>query len=422
MDCQISRVGDVAEIHLVGSLDSSWSIYLGDRLDEVVRTGAHELRLNMAGVSYLSSNGIAFLLRYHRQLRQLGGRFEIVASSEAVGQVLKLTGASRILFDEKGVTAVPKASAATGATLELESLTLQVFQRPTPGQLGRLDLIGDPSQLHRGGYRAADERLWQAGPGAFAIGLGALGPSFNDCESCFGEFLAASGVAAYWPGDGTGKPDFDQAAGEFIPDVRVLYGLGFKMASGSALARFEAKGEPGEANVSLSRLVQACLDQSGAETAGIVAVAETDGLVGTALRRSPVGMAAGVDLFAHPEVRDWLSLTSEPEYARSTALIVGVASRAKSPRLAPFVRSLSESADDGLEGHFHAAAVPYRPLPRGPFELGPMIQELFETGRVETVLHLLGDSRPILGIGESLFTRGVFWAVPLSVDGEGASS
>ena len=41
------------------------------------------------------------------------------------------------------------------------------------------------------------------------------------------------------------------------------------------------------------------------------------------------------------------------------------------------------------------------------------VQHLFQPGRVETVLHLLGDSRPILGAGESTFTRGAFWFVPL---------
>ena len=92
MDCQIRRADDVAELVLVGSLDSSWSSYLSDRIDEVVRGGALDVRVDMAGVSYLSSNGIALLIRYHRQLRKIGGRFRIVADSEAVSHVLRLTG------------------------------------------------------------------------------------------------------------------------------------------------------------------------------------------------------------------------------------------------------------------------------------------------------------------------------------------
>ena len=100
MDCQIRRVDDLAEMVLVGSLDSSWSSYLADRIDEVVRGGALEVRVDMAGVSYLSSNGIALLIRYFRQLRKIGGRFRIVADSEAVGRVLRLTGAYGVLRDD----------------------------------------------------------------------------------------------------------------------------------------------------------------------------------------------------------------------------------------------------------------------------------------------------------------------------------
>jgi hypothetical protein len=151
----------------------------------------------------------------------------------------------------------------------------------------------------------------------------------------------------------------------------------------------------------------------------MVLIGEIDGLVGSALRRSPVEIPTGTDPFAQPHAREWLSMTSEPEHARSTALVVGVATRAASPALAPFVRRLSGtgSGASSLQGHFHAVVVPYRPLPRGRFEMPATVQRLFDPGRVETVLHLLGDSRPIVGSGESTFTRGAFWFIPLADEG-----
>ena len=251
-------------------------------------------------------------------------------------------------------------------------------------------------------------------PGGVAIGLGALGPSFEACRGRFGEFLAAAGVAAYRPSEGSGQPDFEQAAGAFVPEVHVLYGMAFSVKEGATMVRFESKGEPGDPAAPLSKLAQAAPRAGGSDTVGVVLIGETAGLVGTALRRSPVGMPGGLDVFAHTQARDWLSLTSEPEHARSTALVVGVATREPSPALAPFVRPLSGTGPAELRGHFHAAVVPYRPLPRGSFELAPTVQLLFEPGRVENVLHLLGDSRPIVGAGESTFTRGAFWVVPLA--------
>jgi hypothetical protein len=199
----------------------------------------------------------------------------------------------------------------------------------------------------------------------------------------------------------------------------MLYGLAFP-AERAAVMRFEAKGEPGSAAVALSQISLACLDQARCETVGVVLAGETDGLVGAALRQSPVDIPPGVDAFAHPDVRDWLSLTPEPEHSASTALVVGVATRRAGAALAPFVRPLSGMLASNLEGHFHAAVVPYRPLPGGAIELASTVSLLFEPGRIDSILHLLGDSRSIVGAGESTFTRGVIWYVALTVE-EGAA-
>jgi anti-anti-sigma factor len=420
MDCQIRRADNVAELVLVGSLDSSWSSYLSDRIDEVIRGGALEVWVDMAGISYLSSNGIGLLVRYHRQLQKIGGRLRIVADSEAVSHVLRLSGVAQILGDDGPSPAPGAGPAARCEAVEREGMTLQVFPKGSGGGAERLELIGDPARLPGRGYDAPDERTWMAVPGAVAFGLGALGPSFEACRGRFGEFLAVAGVVAYRPSAGPGRPDFEHAAGAFVPAVRLLYGLAFPVER-AAVVRFEAKGEPGSASVPLSQIAEACLDQAGGGVVGVVLAGESDGLVGAALRRSPVGLPAGLDPFAHPEVRDWLSLTPEPEHSRSTALVVGVATREAGPALGPFVRPLLGTRAPELQGHFHAAVVPYRPLPGGAVELAATVSHLFEPGRIETILHLLGDGRPILGAGQSTFTRGAFWYVPLAVGGRTGS-
>src|SRR5262249_22760253 len=103
MDCKICRSGDIADVLLIGSLDSSWSPYLSDRLDETIRAGVQEIRLDITGISYLSSNGIALLVRYHRQLRQIGGNLRVVGDSESVGRVLELTGVAKLLRQDQSV-------------------------------------------------------------------------------------------------------------------------------------------------------------------------------------------------------------------------------------------------------------------------------------------------------------------------------
>ena len=246
MDCEISHSDDVAFVVIIGSLDSSWSTYLAERFDEVVRSGAHDVRVDMSGVSYLSSNGIGLLVRYHRQMRQIGGRFRIVADSEAVGQVLKLTGVSGLLKDDRPDTDTTLRRLHAGVTLDGDGMTLQVFKNACDTSRKPLELIGDASRLSHRGYDESDDRAWQARPGRVAIGLGALGPSFAACRDRFGEFLAAAGVAAYRPSAGPGRPDFEQAAGAFVPEVHVLYGLAFSVTERRDNGPLRNRGESRE--------------------------------------------------------------------------------------------------------------------------------------------------------------------------------
>ena len=422
MDCQITSHDHTADVTVTGRLDSSWTPFLSDRLDEVVRSGVYEVRLDLTGLTYLSSTGIALLVRYHRQMRQIGGSFRIVGDSETVRDVLRLTGVARLFYEEPAPVQAPGASGGSGRSVDRPEMTLSVFAPAGRPTASALELIGDPTRLAQGGYRESDERLWRAEPGVMAIGLGALGPSFDACRQRFGDFLAASGVATYRPGAGQGHPDFEAASGAFVPQMRLLYGLSFRMGASAVMARFEPRVEPELGEVTLSSLAEACLDLVDAATVGVVLVGESAGLVGSALRQSPLSMDSGLDPFDQRAARDWFSLTAEPEFARSTTLVVGVASRRPGPELSPFVRPLALATAPTLQGHFHATVVPYRPLPRGSLDLNAVLKLIFESGRIDSLLHLLNDSRPIVGVGESTFTRGVFWVVPLSVDGEAKSS
>ncbi len=398
MDCQIRRADHIAELVLAGSLDSSWASYFSDRIDEVIRGGALEVRLDMAGVTYLSSNGIGILVKYHRQLGKIGGRFRIVEDSDAVSHVLKLTGVWQILHDDAPAPGLKSAPAAKCETIDREGMVLQVFSesRRRPGRACRVD--GRAFAARAGGFDASHEITWSAIPDAVALGLGALGPSFDECRGRFGEFLAVAGVAAYRPTAGPGRPDFEQSAGAFVPKVRMLYGLAFPARS-AALVRFEARVEHGSSSVPLSQIALACLELAASDTVGLIIAGEAEGLVGAALRRSPAGIPRGVDPFAHPDVRDWLSLTPEPEHSRSTALVAGVVTREKNP-VALFIRPAGfERVLAGAARSLSRGGRPLPPARRRPDRAGATVAHLFEPGRIDSILHLIGDSRAIVGSG-----------------------
>jgi anti-anti-sigma factor len=403
MEIRKQRVGDVLELEIQGRLDGYWADHLSQSIEDVVREGAHNLRLNLSGVSYLSSAGIRVLVRAHKQLSAIQGSFSVSAPSEAVRSILQLTGLVDLLIP--AVTRGLKAPSAQ--ILEKENIRFEVVNL-TPGARLSCRVIGDPAPLLGEGFREEDCRSVAFSNSSFGLGLGAFGSSFADCAGRFGEFLAVCGAVTYLPADGTNVPDYMLAAGNFIPQIEVLYSI---LCEGDLqmVVHFERKDAGSDAK--LGEIVEGCLEIAEAEDRGIVMIAESAGLIGTTLRRSPALRDSKIGLFAFPQVRDWLSFAAEPVYTHALTLVVGVAARTASRPLVSLLRPLGHAA---LAAHFHAAAFSYRPLKKRELDLQATTANLFEVEAPRALLHLLHDDRQITGAGESQFARGTCWIGPIS--------
>ena len=242
-----------------------------------------------------------------------------------------------------------------------------------------------------------------------ALGIGAIGASDAECAGRFGELLAAGGAALYLPADGTETPDYLAGAGSDAPQILLQHGI---VVDGrlTRLARFEPMTPGGAAP--LTALADVSLHMTRSQAVAMVLIAETEGLVGASLLAGSGGPNG--DFFAFPQVRSRLSYTAGRAFTRSMALVVGVAQRKGGPLPADFVRPLG--GDDGLEGHFHAAAFPFHAFKKGRLDLHDAVAALLDT-EILGVLHLVNDDRPIAGAGQSAFVRGACWLAPLGAAG-----
>jgi len=396
------------ELQVKGRLDSYWADPLARRLDEVIRGGGHQIILNLSEVTYLSSAGIRVLVKFYKQLQGIKGSFIVSNPSEPVKAVLELAGLDTLLFAGATPSPVPSSTPERIRWLERGNATFEIFEY-APGASLTCRAIGDPKPLLGCRFREEHCQTLSFPEAEFAVGLGAFGNGFADCHDRFGEFLAVAGAAAYLPTDGTNVPDYLVAAGTFVPVLEVLYCLTCE-GQFAHLIRFETKKEA--PSVTLTELVETCLEIAGTEVAGMVMVAESAGLVGAALRRSPALQASENAPFVHPQIREWLSFTAERAYSRSLALVAGVAAGIDHPALASLVRPLDKRP--WPTGHFHAAAFSYRPLQKGELDVRTTVTTLFEAETLQGVLHLLGDSREIVGAGQSEFIRGACWVGPVA--------
>ena len=405
MEIVTQQLGDALEVKVRGRLDNYWTEHLRRSLDEVIRAGAHGIRLNLSEITFLSSAGVGLLVRFHKQLKGIGGSFVVTHPSERVKLVLDLCQLSPVLLVSAASAPVaPPVQKTEARRFSTPSATFEVMEL-APEKPLLCHRIGDPSLLQGCRFGPQDCKTVEFPAATFGLGLGAFGNEFQDTQTRFGEFLAVDGSAAYLPTDGTNVPDFMVSSGELVPEMTVLYGLQWE-GGFTHLLRFEATsaGNP----ISLAELVRNALEISGAPVVALVIVAESAGLVGAALRRSPAAASeANGAPFKYPEVRSWLSFSAERLYPRSLALISGVAAGSECALLAPWLRPLGAEAFP--LGHFHAAAFSYCPLKKGSIDLKSTVTTLFETETLQGVLHLLTDAREAAGPQQSEFVRGACW-------------
>jgi len=435
---QISKQlrGGTVELKVEGRVDSYWADHLAAAVDQEIRQGSHHIQLDLSQVAFLSSAGIGTLVRLYKDLKSIQGSFAVSDCSRNVLKVIQLSKLEDLLVVKAMPEFLPTNEARRSATVEGPAPTsmtqiersgaiYEVYPLAPESKL-ECRRLGDATLLERCGFGKEHCRTMQFSDSAFAIGLGALGEHFEECRGRFGEFIAAGGAVAYLPTDGTNVPDFLLAGGTTLPEVQVCYGIACQGANPqpfSSLIRFEAKksSEP----VALSRLLESCLDLSNAQRIGMVMIAESAGLIGAALRRSPVVAASEPNAFEFPRIRDWLSFTAERAYAKSVVLLAGIAVRGSAEALAPVVRPFPNASSSELVvvGHFHAAAFSYRPVQRGQIDLRASIKTLFEGQALEGILHLLSDDRALSGGGQSELVRGASWIAPISkITAEGAEA
>lgn len=406
MEISKQQRGDVLEMCVTGRLDNYWADFFAEGLANAIQEGAHHLRLDLAGVNYMSSAGIGILVKYQQQLQAIEGTLIIAQASDRVRSVLKLVALEPLLFGRQAPAASAKPGAQPALCLETDQARFDIYELNSNTRM-HCRLAGDPNRIVEGKFDAADCRARLYRDDAIALGLGAFGADFADCRGRFGEFLALAGCAAHLPTDGTELPDFVISAPEFTPEVQVLYALEMGGAP-ATLVRFDAHKD---SRVTLSELARQCLQISGANTIALAIAAEAATLVGAALRSSPDREAGA--RFAFPAIRDWVTFSSAVT-TRPTAIIVGVCSYDPAPVLTPFVRTLDAAGD--LAGHFHAALFPHRPIQRGRAELNAVVREIFQSHAITSVLHLLNDARPSSGAGETEFLRGACWLAPLDLE------
>lgn len=389
--------GRELRIFLEGRLDANWAGHLDDYLNNLVREGSHRLILNMQGVQYLSSAGIRILIGQFKKIKKIGGLFVLEDLSPSVSEVLEMVGMRSLLTE-----GAPKSVQDEKAESKFTEINGYRFENDilSNGSMS-IQLTGDPALALNSGFTSADNRKIKFSADHYGLGIGAIGDSFEDCKSRYGEFLAIGETLVYKPSDGSKIPDYAIKTGKLDPEINALLSI---EAEGRFSNRISFEPDELHTSVSFENLVTGLSCIAGYSDFVFLIIAECDGLVGASLNASPV---EGRKLFEFPAIRDAVNFTTEPAYARMLTVSLGLYSQNPDEKMKPFLRTIGPESSAFV--HTHTAVFPFQALSKNEISAGKLVLHLVETSIVQDVLHLIHDSREITGIGSSSFKQGVAW-------------
>lgn len=392
----VEEIQGLPGCRLSGRLDVLTAAQAQQVLEDLVQSGQRDLVVDLAELSYVSSAGLRVLLLVQKMLRKVGGRIIVYRATEMVRQVFAVSGFLAMFElaegpEELSARLAGQAAPLASRRLEADGVVMEVVERPGPP--GRLLAHGRPEKLNRAEYTADDVVTLPAGPDLFGLGLGCFGDSFAECRDFFGEALLLEGSLFY-------QPTVPRAGVEFILNLQAQGGLSYQFLQAftfqspfQALVAFDCPEGPLE----LNRLVPALSQALPAPVLGLVLLAESRGLYGMHLKRSPVREnqpEQGREIF-HPDLfQEWMRFPLEAEDPGAVVAGVGLAVAARESAPADLLPWLpSDSAF-----HLHAAIFGKAPLGKRPEQLPAELRRVISEMEPAKVQHLLGRSRLSSGL------------------------
>ncbi len=388
---------------LKGRIDGLSTPELEKSFEARLLEGARKFIIDFTSVSYISSMGLRVFLSVQKKLKKIGGEIVLASMPDNIKGVFDTSGFSSIFSIFLSVDEAIKILPANGIKQKIETFDFigkeVKFIRPG-GKKGNLYPIGSTAKLQCAEYDFPDVITVNATALKHGTGIAAPGDSFSEYSNLFGESAFISGSFFNLPASSKPVVDFilkNEATEE--TKLNFLYGFQFD-GDYNYIIGFDEQ----EQFYNLNDLIELAHAVSGFNLCGIVVIAESAGIMGMNLKKSPVKsnqttQTTQSSIFSRENFADWVDLPFEHTHFNHLNISVGVSSREKPGN----DNTMNLFFGEELPFHFHSVLFEKGFLNKDLFSFEMELYRIMHEFNPLIVQHLLGESQfksGLLGIIE----------------------
>jgi anti-anti-sigma factor len=417
MEARSERKEGVIIFFVTGRLDAFGAQQLDAWTRDALHDDDHELVIDLAGSSYLSSGGIRTFNALKKEMKRRNGRFALASVTEYPKKVLDMAGFSSVfdmfLSTEDAVKDIVKKR--RDPTLfndifykkifgEGVTLTIEPGWMTTPPVIR---VLGDLNKILYSRMTEADIKTKKFSEITYSFGLGALGANVREAMPLLGEMITLYGSMVWLPTDGNNTPDF-LTPSDAKGDVPVY--TGFNVTLDGPFNEYLTLDTTNPQGISISDIYRTIFESARTRVKsyrGVVAVTiwgVLEGLSSSMLKKSPLATAAppgGVSVMDPSQIHNWITSETKSSYKGDTIVSFGIGidlthdlTSFDAGNLASlyYTNPLNKGTQNTMYLHNHG--VVFRNVPyNASLDLNSQVKKIVTDGEFVDMRHLLDNTR-----------------------------
>lgn len=373
-----------------GRIDGLSAPELQTEFEKLTSSGARQIIVSFETVSYISSAGLRIFLTLQKTLKKIGGEVVLICLSPSIMEVFSVSGFAsifRIYDSESQIPELARTGGTSARVIETMINGVKILYTTAEVKPGTINIIGSQEKLGTAAYTEKDVIEISSCDIQYGTGLAAMGDEYDEYKNLFGESLIIDKNFFSFPALRKSAVDYmlaDQVNSFF--KYKFFHGFRFS-GEPSVILRYDETEE----FLSLSSLISAAGELASTNLFGVVFLAESGGIYGMHLKKSPVveNKPPSGEIFEQKNFPDWMDFPLEATNANHIIAAAGIAVKNRNALSDNYRQLFSEDTPFHIHGAVFEKGLLSKEVLSFNNELSRVLGEL-QASRVQ---HLLGKSK-----------------------------